>query len=132
MSLKNEFSDSEFCLSVTSDLRNFQLFQTARVETCLYPGNPCPIVPECYITKCVQKFIYHRSANFEENRSTAENVTLKVNRASVRSEDSLSMGKRKLFNVGPITLIWSAYFNYLYSFHHPIPICSPSVCRYST
>ena len=37
-----------------------QLSQTARVEQCLAPGAPCPLVPECYLTKCVQKSVYHR------------------------------------------------------------------------
>ena len=36
------------------------LTQTARVEACAHAGQPCPLVPECYHTKCVQKFIYHR------------------------------------------------------------------------
>ena len=36
------------------------LSQTARIEECAHAGQPCPLVPECYATKCVQKFIYHR------------------------------------------------------------------------
>ncbi len=37
------------------------LSQTARVEECEgAPGTPCPLVPACYETKCVQKAIYHR------------------------------------------------------------------------
>ena len=36
------------------------LSQTARVEHCLTPGHHCPLVPECYETKCTQKTIYHR------------------------------------------------------------------------
>merc|ERR550532_1171833 len=36
------------------------LTQTARIEECLHAGQPCPLVPECYETKCLQKFIYHR------------------------------------------------------------------------
>ena len=36
------------------------LSQTARVEHCETPGSPCPLVPECYETKCLQKSIYHR------------------------------------------------------------------------
>lgn len=36
------------------------LTQTARIEECLTPGSACPLVPECYETKCLQKSIYHR------------------------------------------------------------------------
>ena len=36
------------------------LTQTARIEECLHAGQPCPLVPECYETQCLQKFIYHR------------------------------------------------------------------------
>ena len=36
------------------------LSQTARVEHCETPGSACPLVPECYETKCLQKSIYHR------------------------------------------------------------------------
>merc|ERR1712008_8196 len=36
------------------------LTQTARVEACAHAGSPCPLVPECYETKCVQKYNYHR------------------------------------------------------------------------
>lgn len=36
------------------------LTQTARVEECSTAGSPCPLVPECYETKCVQKSLYHR------------------------------------------------------------------------
>ena len=36
------------------------LTQTARVEECSSPGSACPLVPECYSTKCIQKSIYHR------------------------------------------------------------------------
>lgn len=36
------------------------LSQTARIEACRTAGQPCPLVPECYATKCLQKFVYHR------------------------------------------------------------------------
>jgi len=36
------------------------LTQTARVEECSTPGDACPLVPDCYATKCIQKSIYHR------------------------------------------------------------------------
>ena len=34
--------------------------QTARIEECANPGYPCPLVAECYDTKCLQKYAYHR------------------------------------------------------------------------
>ena len=36
------------------------LTQTARVEECSTAGEACPLVPDCYITSCNQKSIYHR------------------------------------------------------------------------
>merc|ERR1711936_217224 len=36
------------------------LTQTARIEECTTAGEACPLVPECYETKCLQKSIYHR------------------------------------------------------------------------
>eukprot|EP00095_Tigriopus_kingsejongensis_P007441 snap_masked-scaffold403_size186359-processed-gene-0.10 protein:Tk07441 transcript:snap_masked-scaffold403_size186359-processed-gene-0.10-mRNA-1 annotation:"Spz3" len=36
------------------------LSQTARLEECTTPGQSCPLIPECYETQCLQKFIYHR------------------------------------------------------------------------
>ncbi|TRY68312.1 hypothetical protein TCAL_09662 [Tigriopus californicus] len=36
------------------------LTQTARVEHCAAPGSPCPLIPKCYESKCLQKHIYHR------------------------------------------------------------------------
>ncbi|XP_045118896.1 uncharacterized protein LOC123508926 [Portunus trituberculatus] len=34
--------------------------QTTRLEECLNPGYACPLVPQCYESKCLQKSIYHR------------------------------------------------------------------------
>lgn len=36
------------------------LSQTVRVEECTAAGQKCPLVPECYETKCLQKSVYHR------------------------------------------------------------------------
>ena len=36
------------------------LTQTVRVEECTTAGSACPLIPECYETKCLQKSIYHR------------------------------------------------------------------------
>ena len=41
------------------------LTQTARIEACTTPGSECPLVPECYESKCVQKSIYHRFLIFD-------------------------------------------------------------------
>merc|ERR1740128_1464733 len=42
------------------------LTQTARVEECNGAGQACPLVPECYDTKCIQKSIYHRFLIYDE------------------------------------------------------------------
>ncbi|CAG0880219.1 unnamed protein product [Cyprideis torosa] len=34
--------------------------QSVRLETCLTPGSKCPLIPDCYETSCLQKWIYHR------------------------------------------------------------------------
>ncbi|CAL4124509.1 unnamed protein product [Meganyctiphanes norvegica] len=36
------------------------LTQSVRIEECKTAGETCPLVPECYETKCLQKSIYHR------------------------------------------------------------------------
>jgi len=36
------------------------LTQTTRIEECLTSGDACPLVPECYESKCLQKNIYVR------------------------------------------------------------------------
>lgn len=36
------------------------LSQTVRVEECTEAGQRCPLVPDCYETMCIQKFVYHR------------------------------------------------------------------------
>eukprot|EP00096_Caligus_rogercresseyi_P011833 TRINITY_DN4793_c0_g1_i1.p1 TRINITY_DN4793_c0_g1~~TRINITY_DN4793_c0_g1_i1.p1 ORF type:complete len:252 (-),score=62.71 TRINITY_DN4793_c0_g1_i1:581-1336(-) len=41
------------------------LSQTVRVEQCSSQGSPCPLVPECYETKCVQKSLYHRFLTYD-------------------------------------------------------------------
>jgi len=42
------------------DVHYETLSQTTRVEECLTSGEACPLVPECYGSKCLQKSIYHR------------------------------------------------------------------------
>jgi len=39
--------------------------QTSRIEECLSSGDACPLVPECYESKCLQKSIYVRLAVFD-------------------------------------------------------------------
>jgi len=39
--------------------------QTSRIEECLTSGDACPLVPECYESKCLQKSIYVRLAVFD-------------------------------------------------------------------
>ncbi|XP_050691860.1 protein spaetzle-like [Eriocheir sinensis] len=41
------------------------LTQTTRLEECLKEGYACPLVPECYESKCLQKSIYHRFLVFD-------------------------------------------------------------------
>ncbi|KAK4317688.1 hypothetical protein Pmani_008497 [Petrolisthes manimaculis] len=42
------------------DVHYETLTQTTRVEECLTSGDACPLVPDCYESKCLQKSIYHR------------------------------------------------------------------------
>ncbi|XP_067128966.1 neurotrophin 1-like [Centruroides vittatus] len=35
-------------------------YQTTRIESCMKANDPCPLVPTCYSSSCVQKSIYHR------------------------------------------------------------------------
>ncbi|KAK2726534.1 uncharacterized protein LOC136031673 [Artemia franciscana] len=42
------------------EVRYYKFDQNTRVEECEVPEHPCPLVPECYESKCVQKNIYHR------------------------------------------------------------------------
>ena len=41
------------------------LTQSVRIEECTTSGSACPLVPECYETKCLQKSIYHRFLVFD-------------------------------------------------------------------
>ena len=46
------------------------LTQTARIEECTTPGSACPLVPECYETKCLQKSIYRTSLIFGDIKAS--------------------------------------------------------------
>ncbi|XP_045615594.1 neurotrophin 1-like [Procambarus clarkii] len=41
------------------DVHYETLTQTTRIEECLTSGEFCPLVPECYESRCLQKSIYH-------------------------------------------------------------------------
>lgn len=47
---------------IINDIKVYKnsLTQTVRTEECLTLDQPCPLVPHCYDTKCLQKNIYHR------------------------------------------------------------------------
>nr|XP_045615537.1 neurotrophin 1-like [Procambarus clarkii] len=47
-------------------VHNGNLTQTTRIEECLSPGKTCPKVPECYMSKCLQKSIYHRFLVYDQ------------------------------------------------------------------
>ena len=47
-------------LDPETHISQFGYRQTARIEECANPGYPCPLVAECYDTKCLQKYAYHR------------------------------------------------------------------------
>ena len=42
-----------------------KLSQSVRVEECLTKNEPCPLIPHCYKTKCLQKFVYHKFLVFD-------------------------------------------------------------------
>ena len=48
------------------ELHYKMITQSARVEECLAPNEDCPLVPYCYSSKCLQKYIYHRFLVFTE------------------------------------------------------------------
>ncbi|CAB4065785.1 unnamed protein product [Lepeophtheirus salmonis] len=62
--LKSLVEETYLCPSETK-LTTKTLTQTTRVEHCSTPGSHCPLVPECYETKCVQKSIYHRFLTYD-------------------------------------------------------------------
>lgn len=45
---------------------NYVFTQTARIEECdIAVGTPCPLVPSCYESRCVQKNMFHRFLVFD-------------------------------------------------------------------
>ena len=42
-----------------------KLTQSSRIEECASHGKPCPLIPHCYDTKCLQKLVYHRFLVFD-------------------------------------------------------------------
>ena len=59
--LRAQNTDGKWRVIVNNvDVHYQTLTQTTRVEECLTSGDACPLVPECYESKCLQKSIYHR------------------------------------------------------------------------
>ena len=42
------------------------LTQTSRVEVCLTSGQPCPKIPDCIGSSCLEKSVYHRFLVYDE------------------------------------------------------------------
>ena len=61
MPLRAQDSEGKWRIIVNGVKAHYEtLTQTGRVEECETAGSSCPLVPDCYPTKCVQKSIYHR------------------------------------------------------------------------
>ncbi|XP_042204052.1 protein spaetzle-like [Homarus americanus] len=59
--LRAQNTDDKWRVIVNDIEAHYETFtQTTRIEECLTSGDACPLVPECYESKCLQKSIYHR------------------------------------------------------------------------
>ncbi|XP_069995757.1 neurotrophin 1-like [Penaeus vannamei] len=59
--LRAQNTESKWRVIVNNIEAHYQTFtQTTRIEECLTSGDTCPLVPDCYESKCLQKSIYHR------------------------------------------------------------------------
>jgi len=59
--LRAQNTDGKWRVIVNNIEAHYQtLTQTTRIEECLTSGEVCPLVPDCYESKCLQKSIYHR------------------------------------------------------------------------
>ncbi|XP_063614161.1 protein spaetzle-like [Penaeus indicus] len=59
--LRAQNTEGKWRVVVNNIDAHYQTFtQTTRIEECLTSGDACPLVPECYESKCLQKSIYHR------------------------------------------------------------------------
>ncbi|XP_018021068.1 neurotrophin 1 [Hyalella azteca] len=54
-------TDGRWRIVVNAIKVNYEdITQTVRLEECLQPGQPCPLLPSCYESSCTQKSTYHR------------------------------------------------------------------------
>lgn len=54
-------TDGKWRLIVNNIKVDYEKFtQTTRLEECVQYGKPCPLVPHCYDSSCLQKSVYHR------------------------------------------------------------------------
>ncbi|XP_045615595.2 neurotrophin 1-like [Procambarus clarkii] len=59
--LRAQNTQGKWRVIVNNIKANYKTYtQTTRIEECLTSGDACPLVPECYESKCLQKSIYHR------------------------------------------------------------------------
>ncbi|KAK7082437.1 Spaetzle [Halocaridina rubra] len=59
--LRAQNTDGKWRVIVNNIETHYKTFtQTTRIEECLTSGEACPLVPECYDSKCLQKSVYHR------------------------------------------------------------------------
>ncbi|XP_042894171.1 protein spaetzle 3-like, partial [Penaeus japonicus] len=59
--LRAQNTEGKWRVIVNNIEAHYQTFtQTTRVEECLTSGDVCPLVPDCYESKCLQKSVYHR------------------------------------------------------------------------
>ncbi|CAG0923884.1 unnamed protein product [Notodromas monacha] len=64
--LRSINSDGKWRIIVNNVKVDYDDFtQTVRLETCQTAGKKCPLVPDCYDTKCVQKHVHHRFLVFD-------------------------------------------------------------------
>ncbi|XP_063607859.1 neurotrophin 1-like [Penaeus indicus] len=59
--LRAQNTEGKWRVVVNNIDAHYQTFtQTTRIEECLTSADACPLVPDCYESKCLQKSIYHR------------------------------------------------------------------------
>ncbi|KAK7084714.1 Spaetzle, partial [Halocaridina rubra] len=59
--LRARNTDGKWRIIVNNIKANYETYtQTARLEECLIAGKPCPLVPSCHASRCLQKNMYHR------------------------------------------------------------------------
>ena len=59
--LRAQDTDGQWRVIVNGvQLHDYTFTQTARLEECAAAGQPCPLVPACYESTCLQKSAVHR------------------------------------------------------------------------